>query len=84
MTFDEERAASVRFGALIRAQRESRGESMAQVAARLGIARPNYRRFEHGVHMPKLDTIVRISRALEMDPLTLVAGILGLGEGSVS
>jgi transcriptional regulator with XRE-family HTH domain len=65
MTDGEKKLVARRVGALMQEKRRARGETATDVAARIGLARQNYRRFEKGVSMPQLDTVVRVARALE-------------------
>ena len=64
MTDSEKKLVARRVGALVQGKRRARGETATDVAARIGLARQNYRRFELGTHMPHLDTLVRVARAL--------------------
>ena len=47
--------------------RNARDLSQEEVAARMGIKQPNYSRLELGRSQPTLQTLVRLSEALECD-----------------
>ncbi|MCS6857770.1 MAG: helix-turn-helix domain-containing protein [Sandaracinaceae bacterium] len=52
------------FGARLKALRLAAGLTQAELARRSGIHRPNIARLEAGKHMPSLDTIHRLARAM--------------------
>ena len=62
-----------RVGARIRALRLSAGRSAKAIAAAAGIAPSNYARLEAGTHQPRLETIMRVARALDVTVSDLVA-----------
>lgn len=76
MTDGEKKLIARRVGVLVQEKRKARGETATDVAARIGIARPNYRRFEKGTHMPHLDTLIRVARALECSATEILAEAL--------
>lgn len=51
-------------GALVRAQREKRGVSQAELAERIGSTQPAIARLEAGRVRPTIDTLERVARAL--------------------
>lgn len=55
----------------IRRTRESLNLTQAAVAEATGIHRPNIARIEAGKHSPSLQTLHKISEALQMDPVEL-------------
>ena len=54
-------------GAKVRALRESRGISQAELARRLGTRQPVISRLELGGAEPRLDTLERVSAALDAE-----------------
>jgi transcriptional regulator with XRE-family HTH domain len=52
---------------LLRERRESLGLSMNEVARRTGLAQQTVSFVERGMRMPTLDTLLRITAALEVD-----------------
>lgn len=62
-----------RIGARVRALREAAGLTQGELARRTGIHRPNIARIESGRHMPSLDTVVRIARALDVQPSAILS-----------
>lgn len=67
-------ARAQRIGERIRAEREHRGMTVAQLAERADLQRPNLSRLEHGRHDPSLDTLERVADALGVPVARLVAG----------
>lgn len=57
---------------LIRAARQQRGVTQADMARRLGMHRPVYSRIEAGRHAPSLSTLQRIAEGIGCHPLDLV------------
>jgi DNA-binding XRE family transcriptional regulator len=68
---DESRA--LRIGNRVRALRTERGWSVAYLAERSGMMRPNFSRLETGRHVPSLETLERVADALEAPIADLVA-----------
>lgn len=62
-----------RVGANIVSLRKQRGLSQAALAAAAGMAAPNLSRLESGRHVPTLDILLRISKALDVS----LVGLLG-------
>ena len=52
---------------LIRQAREARGLSMSAVAERAGLSQQMISYVERGMRLPTIDTLLRISAALEVD-----------------
>jgi transcriptional regulator with XRE-family HTH domain len=50
----------------IRAYREKRGWSQAELAERANVRRPHLARLEAGLHDPRLTVVLRIARALRV------------------
>lgn len=61
-------------GAAVRAHREARGLTQVELAARIGVNQPSVSRIEHGYHLPGTDTLLRLSRALNVSLDELCAG----------
>lgn len=55
-----------RVAARVRALREERGWSVAELARRCGMAAPNVHRLESGKHVPTTRTLVRVAEGLEV------------------
>ena len=62
-----------RIGQRLRAERQRRRLTIAEVAERAGLQRPNLSRLEHGRHTPSLETLERIASALGIPVARLVA-----------
>ena len=62
-----------RIGSRLREARKMRGLTVAELARRAGMKRPNLSRLEHGRHRPSLDTLERLAEALEVPVARLVA-----------
>jgi transcriptional regulator with XRE-family HTH domain len=67
----ENRARGV--GERVRALRTARGLNITQLAERSGMKRPNLSRLESGRHVPSLETLERVARALGVGVTELVA-----------
>jgi transcriptional regulator with XRE-family HTH domain len=63
------------FGANLRLIRRSYGWSQETVAALAGLHRTEVQKLESGKRDPRLRTIVRLARALRVDPGLLVVGL---------
>ncbi len=66
---------AVRIGARLRRLRQEKRFTADELARRSGIHRPNITRVESGKHVPSLDTLLRIARALEVSPAVLVSDL---------
>jgi DNA-binding Xre family transcriptional regulator len=64
---------ATRVGRRIRERREELGLSLRDLEKRTGIAYPNLSNLERGVHDPKLETLHRIAKGLEVAVSDLVA-----------
>jgi DNA-binding Xre family transcriptional regulator len=64
---------ATRVGRRIRERRERLGLSLRDLEKRTGIAYPNLSNLERGVHDPKLETLNRIAKGLEVAVSDLVA-----------
>jgi DNA-binding Xre family transcriptional regulator len=64
---------AARVGRRIRERREKLGLSLRDLEKRTGIAYPNLSNLERGVHDPKLDTLHRVAKGLEVAVSDLVA-----------
>lgn len=60
-------------GARLRSLRLDAELSQAELAARAGTHRPIIGRLERGLHVPELDVLARMARALDVDVLTVLA-----------
>jgi DNA-binding XRE family transcriptional regulator len=65
-------AATLGYG--IRAFREARGWTQADLASATGIRRPNIARLERGSALPNLATLLRVARGLETSLESLLSG----------
>jgi len=63
------------FGANLRRRRHAASLSQEQLAHRSGFHPTEISRLERGVREPRLSTIVRLARALELRPAQLLDGI---------
>ena len=61
-------------GAKIRAVRRERKMSLADLAAKTGIAKPNLSRLETGKHSPRLETLDKLAKALNVSTMRLLYG----------
>lgn len=48
----------------LREARQEAGLTQAQVAGRLGVARPNVARWESGAQLPRVDTALKLAEAV--------------------
>ncbi len=65
---------ATRIGGKIRELRKTRKLSVAELARRAGMKRPNLSRLEYGRHEPSLETLERVADALVVPVASLVAG----------
>jgi DNA-binding Xre family transcriptional regulator len=70
---EAETRSAGRIAARIRQEREARGWRLGDLARRTGMQVPNLSRLESGKHMPSLETLERVARALGMRTADLVA-----------
>lgn len=70
-----EKDMAVRIGRRLRGLREEKGFTADELARRSGMHRPNVTRAESGKHVPSVDTLVPLARALEVSPATLVSDL---------
>lgn len=68
-------AANARFGTNVRRIREERGVSQEAFAQLVGVHRTYVGNLERGKHSPTLGTMLRVSRALGVEPSKLIDGI---------
>ena len=68
----------IRFGLWLQEERKKRGWSQADLARELNKRRSVIHKAEHGINLPDLHTLVALSKALELSPITLLrrAGLL--------
>jgi transcriptional regulator with XRE-family HTH domain len=59
----------------VAATRANRGLSQAQVSKRSGVHVTEVSRIERGLREPRLSTIVRLARAMEVKPARLLDGM---------
>ena len=67
-----ERSMATRIGWRIRELRQRNGLTTYELAKRSGILRPNISRIESGRHVPNVDTLDRLARALGVPPAELL------------
>jgi transcriptional regulator with XRE-family HTH domain len=67
--------AEQRFAANLRALRREKGLSQEQLAAKTGLHPTEISRLERAVREPRLGTIVRLARGLDVGVESLVSGI---------
>jgi ribosome-binding protein aMBF1 (putative translation factor) len=65
-------ALAERVATRVRAEREKRGWSVAELARRAEIAAPNVHRIEAAKHAPRASTLLRIAKALGVSISRLV------------
>lgn len=77
MTHEDERSAALEFGRRVQEHRRARGWTVKALGDRCvpAIARPNVARIESGAHLPRLDTAIRLARALGTPLDVLVGGL---------
>jgi transcriptional regulator with XRE-family HTH domain len=63
------------FGRNLRRQRRAAGLSQGQLATRTGLHPTEISRLERAVREPRLGTMLRLARGLDVDVQSLVAGI---------
>ena len=68
-------ALALAFGTRLRTARVRSGISQEALADLAGMSRDGIGRLETGQRMPRLDTIVALSAALEIDPADLLRGL---------
>lgn len=73
---------SLRVGKRIRSFRKARGLSVSQVSDLIGKSEATYYKYESGLISPDIDTIQRISQALQIEP-TFLFDIPHIGKSSV-
>ena len=61
-----EETGADRFGRQLRALRQSRGWTLAQLADKVGIQGSMVGNYERGVHYPPIPTLVKLARALDV------------------
>lgn len=64
-----------RFGENLIAQRARVGLSQIGIAERAGLDRTEINLLEHGRRVPRLDTIVKLAWAVEVEPCALLTGL---------
>lgn len=64
-----------RFAANLKRERRKAGLSQEALAERAGIHRTEASQLERALRLPRLDTIVKLSGALGVDPGVLLAGM---------
>lgn len=70
---EAEGSRAARIGSRVRSLREQRGLSVAELARRAGLLRPNLSRLESGKHAPTLDTLERVAAAMGATVADVVA-----------
>jgi transcriptional regulator with XRE-family HTH domain len=63
------------FGTNLAAERKKAGISQEQLAFRAGIHRTEVSLIERGLREPRLETLLKLARGLEVLPATLIEGI---------
>lgn len=66
------------FGERVRRRRTALGMTQEQLAAKVGMNRPDLSDIENGKHSPTLKTIERLAAALDVPPSALVDSHQGL------
>jgi transcriptional regulator with XRE-family HTH domain len=66
-------ALCVRFGLVVRQMREAHSLSQEQLAERADLNRSYIGEIERGSAMPSLATVIKLSRALQVTPSSLLA-----------
>jgi transcriptional regulator with XRE-family HTH domain len=61
------------FGQVLREQRTARGISQEELALSADVDRTFVSQMERGIRQPTLTTLLKLSRALDVQPSTLVA-----------
>lgn len=68
-------------GARFREARLARKLSLRELAERAGMSRPNIRRLERGLTEPRLSTVARVAKALDLSVTFFVSVLDGCGRG---
>jgi transcriptional regulator with XRE-family HTH domain len=63
------------FGTNLAAERKKAGISQEELAFRAGIHRTEVSLIERGLREPRLETLLKLARGLEVRPATLIEGI---------
>jgi len=63
------------FGDNLKRVRERSGLSQDEVAVRASVHRTEISQIERGLRIPRVDTLVKLSGSLEVDPGELLAGL---------
>ena len=64
-----------RFAANLKRERRKAGLSQEAIAERAGIHRTEASQLERALRLPRLDTVIKLSGALGVDPAVLLAGM---------
>ncbi|MEZ5076639.1 MAG: helix-turn-helix transcriptional regulator [Solirubrobacterales bacterium] len=64
-----------RFGANLNAARRASGLSQERLAFRAGLHRTEIGLLEHGRRIPRIDTVAKLARAMEIGPGELLVGL---------
>lgn len=67
--------AARRFGANLLAARRRAGRSQEELAALCGLHRTSIGLVEHGRRLPRVDTLMKLAGALEVEAVVLLRGI---------
>ena len=63
------------FGANLRRARRSAGISQEELGTRSSLHRTEIGLLERGARVPRIDTLIKVAKALELEPGELLAGI---------
>lgn len=69
-----------RFAALLKQKRTTLNLSQSKVAKQCFISKASYNHLEHGIRLPSLETLIRLSHVLETDPTEFIYAIITDGE----
>lgn len=69
-----------RFGANLNAARRASGLSQERLAAKAGLHRTAIGLLERGGRVPRVDTVVKLARAMEIGPAELLIGLASVPE----
>lgn len=75
MTLERDKAVGVRFGTNLRRERRHAGLSQEQLGCAADLHRTAIGMLEKGERIPRVDTLVQLSEALNISPLALLDGI---------
>jgi transcriptional regulator with XRE-family HTH domain len=69
------RSFGARLGSRVRARREARGYTQAQLAEKIGVSSNYFGVLERGLKLPTLDRLIVLAKALDVSPAELLGDV---------